>query len=418
MSWCQFIDHTAAFWTSHEFTPTQGRAAFRFMSAKLSGTALHIRLVLRDPTAYEPCTRDDEVGLHAVIELLRSKSEQCATLGIYFNLVLRDPTAYEPCTRDDEVGLHAVIELLRSKSEQCATLGTVFAVVADKLASSSFTHLTQLALINIEPVWTTDRPEKLQPTPEFLKLGEPAMRHLRLVGFSLPLRNNGSFRHIAVLVLGDLDRSTAPTMDELYLVLLEATVLEALSVGKLDRTDPLSDREPLQLNRLNKIHFYAGGNKAFEQLLRLIRAPSLNRLDVRVMDEKDCCSLLRCAELVRPVKTLRLYGVWRADVDFVALSTIMPAVTALDVTTADRALARCAEMAAFAWTTVESLRLRNPKFDSLKSILTFVTVANLHIHYPYPARLLSCNGNQWVSTKVDHMVIVVEGEEAWYTTAH
>ncbi|KAJ7802561.1 hypothetical protein B0H14DRAFT_2614201 [Mycena olivaceomarginata] len=319
MSWCQFIDHTAAFWTSHEFTPTQGRAAFRFMSGKLSGTALHICLVLRDPTAYEPCTRDDEVGLHAVIELLRSKSEQCATLGIYF----------------------------KGRA--------VFAVVADKLASSSFSHLTQLALINIEPLWTTDRPEKLQPTPEFLKLGKPAMRHLRLVGFSLSLRNNGSFRHIAVLVLGDLDRSTAPTMDELYLVLLEATVLEALSVGKLDRTDPLSDREPLHLNRLNKIHFYAGGDKVFEQLLRLMRAPSLNRLDVRVMDEKDCCSLLRCAELVRLVKTLRVYGVWRADVDFVALSTIMPAVTVLDVTTADRVLARCAEMAAFAWTTIESL---------------------------------------------------------------
>ncbi|KAJ7801006.1 hypothetical protein B0H14DRAFT_2615696 [Mycena olivaceomarginata] len=373
MSWCQFIDHTAAFWTSHEFTPTQGCAAFRFMSGKLSGTALHIHLVLRDPTAYEPCTRDDEVGLHAVIEF---------------------------CVPNRSNGR------------------AVFAVVANKLASSSFSHLTQLALINIEPVWTTDRPEKLQPTPEFLKLGEPAMRHLRLVGFSLSLRNNGSFRHIAVLVLGDLDRSTAPTMDELYLVLLEATVLEALSVGKLNRSDPLSDREPLHLNRLHKIHFYAGGNKAFEQLLRLMRAPSLNRLDVRVMDEKDCCSLLRCAELVRPVKTLRVYGVWRADVDFVALSTIMPAVTVLDVTTADRALARCAGMAAFAWTTIESLRLRNPKFDSLKSILSFVTVANLHIHYPYPARLLSYNGQQWVLTKVDHMVIVVEGDEAWYTTAH
>jgi hypothetical protein len=200
MSWCQFIDHTAALWTSHEFTPTQGHAAFRFMSGKMSGTALHIRLVLHDPTAYKPCTRDDEVGLHAVIELLCSKSEQCATLGIYF----------------------------KGRA--------VFAVVADKLASSSFSHLTQLALINIEPVWTTDRPEKLQPTPGFLKLGEPAMRHLRLVGFSLSLRNNCRFRHIAVLVLGDLDRSTAPTMDELYLVLLEATVLEALSVGKLDRT--------------------------------------------------------------------------------------------------------------------------------------------------------------------------------------
>jgi hypothetical protein len=166
----------------------------------MCGAALHIRLVLGDPTAYEPCTREGEIGLHAIIELLRSKSEQCATLGIYF--------------------------------KGCA----VFAIVADKLASSRFSHLTQLALINIEPVWTTDHPEKLQPTPEFLKLSEPAMCHLRLVGFGLSLRKNCSFRHIAVLVLGNLDRTTAPTMDELYLVFLEATWLEALSVGKLDRT--------------------------------------------------------------------------------------------------------------------------------------------------------------------------------------
>jgi hypothetical protein len=151
----------------------------------------------------------------------------------------------------------------------------------------------------------------------------------------------------------------------------------------------LSEREPLHLKRWNKIHFYAGGNEAFEQLLQLMRAPELNRLDVRVMDEKDCCSLLRCAELVRPVKALRVYGVWRADIDFVALSAIMPAVTVLDVTTADRALARCAGTAGFTWTTIDSLRLRNPMFDSLESILSCISVANLHIHYPYPAKLLS-----------------------------
>jgi hypothetical protein len=68
----------------------------------------------------------------------------------------------------------------------------------------------------------------------------------------------------------------------------------------------------------------------FEQLLRLMRALGLKRLDIRVMDEKDCCSLLRCAELVRPVKALRVYSVWRAEIDFVALSAIMPAVTVLD----------------------------------------------------------------------------------------
>jgi hypothetical protein len=169
---------------------------------------------------------------------------------------------------------------------------------------------------------------------------------------------------------------------------------------------------------LIKIHFYAGGNKVFKQLVRLMQAPDLNRLDIRVMDEKDCCSLLRCGELVRLVKALRIYGVWRANIDFLALSAIMPAVTVLNITTADRALARCAHMTGFAWTSINLLRLQNPKFNSLESILSVVTVANLHIHYPYSAKVFSCAGNRWVATNIECMVIVVEGEEAWYVTAH
>jgi hypothetical protein len=200
VSWCQIIDHTSAFWASHVFTPLQGRSAFRFMSEKLSGAALHLRLVLRGPTAGEPYTRDGQIGLHAVVDVLRSKSEQCATLGIFFNG------------------------------------RAVFESIAGQLASSRFPRLTQVALINIEPVWTTDRADKLLPTPQFINLGGPTMRHLRLVGFGLSMQNNICFRHVAILVLGNLDGTTAPTMDQLYRMLLEATWLEALSVGRMDRT--------------------------------------------------------------------------------------------------------------------------------------------------------------------------------------
>lgn len=165
----------------------------------MSGAALHIRLVLRGPAASEPSPRGDEIGIHAITGLLQSKSEQCETLGIYF--------------------------------EKRA----VFALVADKLSSHQFSQLTQLALINIEPVWGAERSDDLQPTPEFLKLGGPAIRHLRLVGFGLSIRNKGEFRHITILVLGDLDKITAPTVDELYGVLREATWLAGLSIGIWDR---------------------------------------------------------------------------------------------------------------------------------------------------------------------------------------
>lgn len=182
-------------------------------------------------------------------------------------------------------------------------------------------------------------------------------------------------------------------------------------------TDALSEKEPLILSRLNKLHFFAGGNKAFDRLLSLLQAPTLDKLDVRLMDERDCSSLLGCADLVRPVKALRIYGVCKSELDLLALSILMPDVTVLDVTTADRALSRCAAMAGFKWSKVESLRLRNPRTESIHGILAALAVGNLRIHYPFPAKMMSRTETNWVSTKVDTVVLTVEWEQAWYATA-
>ncbi|KAJ7762264.1 hypothetical protein B0H14DRAFT_2633948 [Mycena olivaceomarginata] len=247
--------------------------------------------------------------------------------------------------------------LLQSKSDRCATLGiyiegrAAFAIVAEKLSSTSFSRLTEMALINIEPGWAREHAHTLNPTPDFIRIGDPAMRHLRLVGFGLSMRYNWSFRHIAILVLGDLDDASAPTMADLYGVLLEATWLEALS----------------------GVIVCLIGSSA------LLRAPTLDKLDVRLMDERDCSSLLGCADLVRPVKALRIYG--------------------------------------FKWSKVESLRLRNPRTESIHGILAALAVGNLRIHYPFPAKNMSRTEMNWVSTKVDTVVLTVEWEQAWYATA-
>jgi hypothetical protein len=95
----------------------------------------------------------------------------------------------------------------------------------------------------------------------------------------------------------------------------------------------------------------------------------------------------------------------------------MPDVTVLDVTTADRALSRCAAMAGFKWSKVESLRLRNPRTESIHGILAALAVGNLRIHYPFPAKMMSRTETNWVSTKVDTVVLTVEWEQAWYATA-
>ncbi|KAJ7891600.1 hypothetical protein B0H14DRAFT_3126275 [Mycena olivaceomarginata] len=169
------------------------------------------------------------------------------------------------------------------------------------------------------------------------------MHHVRLVRFAWSLKNTYMFRNIATLVLGDLDHTAAPSVDKLYGVLPEASGLEDLSIGRIDRTDPLSSLETLVPMQLKKLHIYTAGNEAVEVFLQLIRAPSLLQLDVKLLCDRDWSALLKFGELVRPVVALCIY-------DLVSASTIMPEVRMLDVTTADRALARCAVLKEFKWT--------------------------------------------------------------------
>jgi hypothetical protein len=90
-SWCLIIDRTAAFWTLHELTPTQRRSTFQYMSGKLTGFALHIRLVLRGPSTRTPDPDGDEIGPPAVMCLftafrrsldLRVRRGSSADLGV------------------------------------------------------------------------------------------------------------------------------------------------------------------------------------------------------------------------------------------------------------------------------------------------------------------------------------------------
>ncbi|KAJ7884301.1 hypothetical protein B0H14DRAFT_2564365 [Mycena olivaceomarginata] len=96
----------------------------------------------------------------------------------------------------------------------------LFTKITDDLALHRFPWLAQLGLINIEPTWTVDNSVRFQPAPKFPDLNGPRMRHVRLVGFALSLRNNNMFRNIPTLVLGDLDHAAAPSMDGLYGVFL------------------------------------------------------------------------------------------------------------------------------------------------------------------------------------------------------
>lgn len=181
--------------------------------------------------------------------------------------------------------------------------------------------------------------------------------------------------------------------------------------------DPMSAHTPLVLKRLKRMHFYTAENEAFENLLTLLRAPCLLRLDVRLMSARDEAAFLKCGELVRQVIELRVYGVCKAALDVLAMSVIMPNVKVLDMTMADRALARGAGVEGFRWAKLDTLRLRNPRFESVQTILTFIAADHLRIHYPFPARCIDSAEKLWVATQVDDVILTEEGTTAWYEAA-
>ncbi|KAJ7784062.1 hypothetical protein B0H14DRAFT_2630674 [Mycena olivaceomarginata] len=114
-------------------------------------------------------------------------------------------------------------------SEDLPWLTTITA----NLATRRFSRLTQLALVNIEPVWDVNGSVTLQPAPEFLALDGIEIHQVHLVGFGLSIRTIRAFRNIATLVLCDLDEAVAPSIDELYAVLRETSGLEALSIKRV-----------------------------------------------------------------------------------------------------------------------------------------------------------------------------------------
>ncbi|KAJ7707265.1 hypothetical protein B0H14DRAFT_2646842 [Mycena olivaceomarginata] len=344
--WRAVVDHTAAFWACQVFAPNQARLAFDFLTSRMLGNSLNIRLILRGPAASIPPARSDEIGIRDIIKLLQVKSDSCGSTVIRQNY----------------------------------------------RAAHRFPRLIRLGLINIGPVWRVDKCVRFQPVPGFLAGDGVGIRHVRLVGFALSFRDPGKFRDLTILVLDDLDHMAAPTTNELYGLLQVATAIEDLSIGGIYR---------------------AAGNSSSEELLRLLRAPGLIRLDVKLMGDQDWFALLKCEQLVCTVVELRVFGFWRHDLNLMAMSTIMPHVKVLDVMTADQAMARCAGLDGFMWTNLETLLLRNPRFESLKTILTVIKVARLHIHYPYPTKFLSYGDRQWALTKVSEIVMTEDWMPLW-----
>ncbi|KAJ7876661.1 hypothetical protein B0H14DRAFT_3787409 [Mycena olivaceomarginata] len=157
------------------------------------------------------------------------------------------------------------------------------------------------------------------------------------------------------------------------------------------------------------------GNTRFERLLRLLCAPNLSQLDVKIVVPRDWSALVICGDLVQSVVMLHLYGVRRPEVDFKVLSNLMPLVQKLDMGTADESLAQSAVKQGFRWTGLDTLHTRTPQYESVQTILSAVTVANLHVHYRSPSHSMGQAGSRWISSRVTNLVLTFHWTPAWYS---
>ncbi|KAJ7891598.1 hypothetical protein B0H14DRAFT_2560657 [Mycena olivaceomarginata] len=112
---------------------------------------------------------------------------------------------------------------------------------------------------------------------------------------------------------------------------------------------------------------------------------------------------------------LRIYGVRRPEVDFKVLSNLMPLVQKLDMGTADESLTQSAVKQGFRWTGLDTLHMRTPQYESVQTILSAVTVANLHVHYRSPSHSMGQAGSRWISSRVTNLVLTFDWTPAWYS---
>jgi hypothetical protein len=195
-SWRDAAYAAGPLWSALIVKPKQRKDHFAFLVSRMNTEPVHIRVELRGPDMCMPPPTTSEVSVRDIIHLLEHKSSACATLGIY--------------------------------SEN----RPLFWTFADALTTCHFPLLTALTIANIEPCVDQDG-RAIQLYSSSILSGRQ-LSHLRLVGFGFPLAQTDVFTRVCVLVLSDLGSGVAPTVPELYVFLLCATRLEALSIDRIE----------------------------------------------------------------------------------------------------------------------------------------------------------------------------------------
>ncbi|KAJ7305390.1 hypothetical protein DFH08DRAFT_825086 [Mycena albidolilacea] len=321
-SWRDAAYAAGPLWSALIVKPKQRKDHFAFLVSRMNTEPVHIRVELRGPDMCMPPPTTSEVSVRDIIHLLEHKSSACATLGIY--------------------------------SEN----RPLFWTFADALTTCHFPLLTALTIANIEPCVDQDG-RAIQLYSSSILSGR-RLSHLRLVGFGFPLAQTDVFTCVCVLVLSDLGFGVAPTVPELYVFLLCATRLEALSIDRIECGVVFAANDPIILEHLDHLHFFCAGNKALQALLLQLRAPMLTMFDAKVLSADDACFLEECGPLLAPVTNLRIYGIHSSAKTISSLVDMMPSVTDIDLTTTSHSLAACLSAYGRGWQSMSRMRLEDP----------------------------------------------------------
>ncbi|KAJ7898192.1 hypothetical protein B0H14DRAFT_3424551 [Mycena olivaceomarginata] len=391
-SWRNAAFAAGQLWSALIVRPKQRKARFAFLVSRMKTEPVHIWVKLRGPEMCMPPPTASEVSIRDIVRLLEHKSSVCATLGIF---------------SEDQ---------------------PLFTYFADMLTTYQFPLLTALTIANIEPCVDRDGRTGYQPSNSILNGRQ--LSHLRLVGFGLSLAASDVFAHVCVLVLSDLVSDVAPTTRELAAFLLCATRLQALSI---DRVECLGAYETsnentvrliaavcaghnlIILEHLEMLHFFCGGNVGLRALILLLRAPNLTTFDAKVVLSDDARFIEECGNLLKPVANLRVYGIHSSAKMIFSLMNLMPGVTDIDLTTSARSFAACLSGYGRGWPLLSTIRLEDPAFRDVASIVGTLALNILQIYYTTTSRRMRRTEEAWVRSEVSVLELPVRAEDYWYS---
>lgn len=181
------------------------------------------------------------------------------------------------------------------------------------------------------------------------------------------------------------------------------------------RVGCIAGRHTISLPALLHLRFHCSGNQEMGTIFSLIEAPRLIRFHTSFTAATDLDFMRSNTALLARIRALSIGGPYCSEEYIRAIFLMAPSVSDLDVATGGRELAVAARGCVQFWSALAVLRLRNPNFDDLSTIITTIAVDHLHIHYSIPSCRMSAAAAAWSRSTVHSLTFTVRPVLYWYS---